>query len=108
MEVIYNSNPINMLNLSIIVEQSAKRNPQKPAMSLGELTLNYLTLHEKICKTANALAKKGIGYGDKVAILCPNIPQFPIIFFAILTAGAGIIVWSTLKLSNNGIINSFF
>ncbi|NML68707.1 long-chain fatty acid--CoA ligase [Chryseobacterium sp. RP-3-3] len=80
-----------MLNLSILVEQIAKRNPEKPALSLGEVTLSYKTLHEKICQTANALTKKGIGYGNNVALLCPNNLQFPIIFFGILKTGAAVV-----------------
>lgn len=80
-----------MLNLSILVEQSAKVHPEKPALSLGEITLNYQNFHENVCRTANALTKKGIGYGDKVALLCPNILQFPVIFFGILKTGATVV-----------------
>lgn len=83
-----------MLNLSILVEESARRNPEKPALSLGETTINYRIFHEKVCQAANAFTKKGIGYGDKVALLCPNIPQFPIIFFAILKTGATVVPFS--------------
>lgn len=85
-----------MLNLSFLVEQGAKRNPDKPALSLGEVTLNYKSFHDKVCQTANALSKKGVGYGDKVALLCPNIPQFPIIFFGILKTGATVVPLSIL------------
>lgn len=80
-----------MLNLSILVEQSAKVHPEKPALSLGEITLNYQNFHENVCRTANALRKKGIGYGDKVALLCPNILQFPVVFFGILKTGATVV-----------------
>lgn len=80
-----------MLNLSILVEQSAKVHPEKPVLSLGEITLNYQNFHENVCRTANALRKKGIGYGDKVALLCPNILQFPVIFFGILKTGATVV-----------------
>lgn len=85
-----------MLNLSILVEQSAKRNPNKPALSLGDLTLSYKSFHEKVCQTANFLTKSGIGYGDKVALLCPNLPQYPILFFGILKAGATVVPLSVL------------
>lgn len=85
-----------MLNLSILVEQSAKRNPNKPALSLGELTLSYKSFHEKVCQTANFLTKSGIGYGDKVALLCPNVPQYPILFFGILKTGATVVPLSVL------------
>lgn len=80
-----------MLNLSILVEQSAKRNPEKPALSIGGIIISYKTFHEKVCQTAHALTKKGIGDGDKVALLCPNIPQFPIVFFGILKTGATVV-----------------
>jgi long-chain acyl-CoA synthetase len=83
-----------MLNLSILVEESARRNPEKPALSLGETTINYKIFHEKVGQAANAFAKRGIGYGDKVALLCPNILQFPVIFFAILKTGATVVPFS--------------
>ncbi len=85
-----------MLNLSILVEQSAKRNPDKPALSSGDMTLSYRTFDEKVCQTANALTKIGIGYGDNVALLCPNIPDFTVIFFGILKTGATVVPLSIL------------
>lgn len=39
-------------------------------------------------RIANFLAGRGIKKGDRVAILLPNIPQLPEIFFGILKAGA--------------------
>lgn len=83
-----------MLNLSILVEESARRNPEKPALNLGDTTINYRIFHEKVCQAANAFTKKGIGYGDKIALLCSNIPQFPVIFFAILKTGAAVVPFS--------------
>lgn len=85
-----------MLNLSILVEQSAKRNPEKPALSLGQMTLTYKSFHEKVCQTANFLKKSGICYGKKVALLCPNLPQYPILFFGILKTGATVVPLSVL------------
>ncbi|MGG5208135.1 long-chain-fatty-acid--CoA ligase [Chryseobacterium sp. MIQD13] len=80
-----------MLNLSILLEESARRDPERPALTIGETTINYKVFHEKVCQAANAFTKKGIGYGDKIALLCPNIPQFPIIFFGILKTGAAVV-----------------
>ncbi|MDQ1096871.1 MULTISPECIES: long-chain-fatty-acid--CoA ligase [Chryseobacterium] len=85
-----------MLNLSFLVEQSAKRNPERHALSSGVTTLTYEVFHKKICQVAHALAKKGIGHGDKVALLCPNIPQFAVIFFGILKTGASVVPLSIL------------
>ena len=80
-----------MLNLSILLEESARRDPERPALTIGKTTISYKVFHEKVCQAANAFTKKGIGYGDKIALLCPNIPQFPIIFFGILKTGAVVV-----------------
>jgi len=85
-----------MLNLSFLVEQSAKRNPERPALSFGATTLTYEEFHRKVCQVAHALTKKGIGYGDNIALLCPNIPQFAVVFFGILKTGASVVPLSIL------------
>jgi long-chain acyl-CoA synthetase len=40
---------------------------------------------------ANLLVSRGIRPGDKVALTCPNLPYFPIIYYGILKAG-GVVV----------------
>src|SRR6185503_6018345 len=38
----------------------------------------------------------GIGHGDKVALCCPNIPYFPVIYYAIMKAGAVVVPLNVL------------
>ncbi|MFT7035624.1 MAG: long-chain acyl-CoA synthetase [Cyclobacteriaceae bacterium] len=45
---------------------------------------------------ANGLKKIGIGPGDKVALSCPNLPYFPMIYFGILKTGAIVVPMSVL------------
>jgi long-chain acyl-CoA synthetase len=45
---------------------------------------------------ANALVEMGIGHGDKVALSCPNLPFFPIVYYGILKAGAAVVPLSVL------------
>ena len=39
---------------------------------------------------------KGIEPGDKVALSCPNLPYFPIVYFGILKAGAVVVPLNVL------------
>ena len=85
-----------MLNLSIILETSARRFPDKTAFIFGDTRLTYADLDAAAGKVANALLVNGIAPGDKVALTCPNLPYFPIIFFGILKAGAVVVPLSLL------------
>ncbi|WP_336646387.1 AMP-binding protein [Microbacterium sp. USHLN186] len=48
----------------------------------------YRQLVGQIDLFAGALAARGIGVGDRVAVLCPNVPAFATVFHGILRAGA--------------------
>lgn len=85
-----------MLNLSILIEQGAKRHPKKPAISWDQTTITYGALHSRVNQTARMLRKLGVGFGDKVALLCPNTPDFPTAFFGILKTGATVVPLSIL------------
>ena len=40
---------------------------------------------------ANGLQRAGITNGDKVALSCPNLPYFPLVYYGILKAGAVVV-----------------
>lgn len=48
----------------------------------------YAQLVDQIDAVAGALAARGVGVGDVVALLCPNTPVFASVFHGILRAGA--------------------
>ncbi|NUP01003.1 MAG: AMP-binding protein, partial [Nonomuraea sp.] len=77
-----------MLNLSIVLEDSARNAPDRTALVLGDLRLSYAVVDSVANQVANLLVARGIGRGDKVALLCPNLPYFPFVYFGILKAGA--------------------
>jgi long-chain acyl-CoA synthetase len=85
-----------MLNLSIILEDSARRYPTKAAFSFMDTNYSYTEINEAACKVANGLKAIGINPGDKVALSCLNLPAFPIIYFGILKAGAVVVPLSIL------------
>ncbi|MGW9630278.1 AMP-binding protein [Agromyces sp. NPDC055520] len=49
---------------------------------------SYRQLVGQIGLLAGALAARGVGVGDVVALLCPNVPAFATVFHGILRAGA--------------------
>ena len=80
-----------MLNLAVIFEDSARNVPERVAVICGETRYTYAEIDAKAKQVANALHEIGIGKGDKVALSCPNVPYFPIIYYGILKTGAVVV-----------------
>ncbi len=85
-----------MLNLSVILEDSAKRYPEKTAYIFMDTSLSFAEVSAAANQVANGLREIGIGAGDKVALSCPNLPQFPILYFGIIKAGAVVVPLNVL------------
>ncbi|MEV0583193.1 long-chain fatty acid--CoA ligase [Nonomuraea sp. NPDC050310] len=85
-----------MLNLSIVLEDSARAVPDRTALVFGGLRLPYSMVDSIANQVANLLVARGIGKGDKVALLCPNVPYFPFVYFGILKAGAAVVPLNVL------------
>ena len=80
-----------MLNLSVLLEDSARRFPTSDALVLGDTRLTYAQVNSAANQVANLLVERGIQPGDKVALSCPNLPDFPIVYYGILKAGAVVV-----------------
>lgn len=85
-----------MLNLSSLLENNARLFPSKTAFILGDHQFTYQQIDALANKVANGLKEMGIKPGDKIALTCPNLPQFPIIYFGILKTGAVVVPLSVL------------
>jgi long-chain acyl-CoA synthetase len=85
-----------MLNLSTILENSARQQPTKTAFIFGDTALSYAQINGAANMVANGLKAKGIVAGDKVALSCFNLPFFPIIYYGIMKAGAVVVPLSVL------------
>ncbi len=79
-----------MLNLGKFVREHATYNPERTAMRMAEKSYSYGQLEALSNQLANYLAAQGIGRGDKVALSCPNLPYFPIVYYGVLKAGAAV------------------
>ena len=84
------------LNLADCIALSAQRSPDNPAVLMDETTMSYAEVAGAAQRVANILAAKGIGYGDRVAMILPNTPHFPIVYFGILYTGATVVALNPL------------
>ncbi|GII79911.1 long-chain-fatty-acid--CoA ligase [Sphaerisporangium rufum] len=85
-----------MLNLSVVLEDSARECPDRTALVLGDLRMSYALVDSLACQVAHLLASQGIGRGDTVALACPNLPYFPFVYYGILKAGAAVVPLNVL------------
>ncbi|MGB7203518.1 MAG: long-chain fatty acid--CoA ligase [Pyrinomonadaceae bacterium] len=84
------------LNLASVISHHARQAPQKEAIVWETVRLTYGELDKLSNRVANALVEMGIGPGDKVALACPNLPFFPIVYYGIMKAGAVVVPMSVL------------
>src|SRR6187399_3155676 len=85
-----------MPNLSSLLERSAEAHPDRTAVVLGDTRLTYAQVDAAANQVANLLVSRGIRPGDKVALSCPNLPYFPIVYYGILKAGAVVVPLNVL------------
>ena len=85
-----------MLNLSVLLEESARTYGDREAVVLGDTRLTYAQVNGAANQVANLLVERGIQPGDKVALSCPNLPYFPIVYYGILKAGATVVPLNVL------------
>jgi long-chain acyl-CoA synthetase len=85
-----------MLNLSILLEDSARTDPERAAVVLGDQRLTYEQVDAAANQVANLLVARGVRPGDRVALSCPNLPFFPVVYYGILKAGAVVVPLNVL------------
>jgi long-chain acyl-CoA synthetase len=79
------------LNLASIVTEGAERYPDAPAIRLGGVELTYAGLDDLSARLAALLREEGFAAGDRVGVMLPNVPEFPVAYYGVLRAG-GIVV----------------
>ena len=62
--------------------------PDKPAVVHGERTYSYREFHERCRRLASQLAARGVGRGDTVAVMAPNVPALLEAHYAVPGVGA--------------------
>lgn len=80
-----------MLNLAVLLEDSARNHPRNYAVTLGAEHLTYAELNARANQVANLLVERGVEPGDKVALSCPNLPEFIAVYYGTMKAGAVVV-----------------
>ena len=62
--------------------------PHAPAFIHGEHAISFAELSDSAARAAQGLADLGVGPGDRVALWLPNVPAYPILYFACARLGA--------------------
>src|SRR5438477_6821739 len=62
--------------------------PEAPAFLHGDRTISFVELHEQSLRAAQGLADLGVAAGDRVALWLPNMPAYPLLYFACARLGA--------------------
>ena len=83
---------IPAIPLTQYVLQEADRVPDRPALIDGPTgrTYTYGQLKGMIHAFAGGLAARGLGRGDTIALMAPNIPEYAIVFHGAAVAGVAV------------------
>ncbi|WP_425405744.1 acyl-CoA synthetase [Hwanghaeella sp.] len=81
------ANHVPLSPLSFL-KRAATVYPDKTAVVHGSIERTWAQTYDRCRRLASALTRNGIGKGDTVAVMCPNIPQMMEAHFGIPMTGA--------------------
>jgi long-chain acyl-CoA synthetase len=79
------------VNLAMNLIDTARRLPRAEALRRAGRRVGYAELDRASAHVAARLAADGIGPGDRVALMAPNVPEFAAAYYGILRAGAVVV-----------------
>jgi fatty-acyl-CoA synthase len=79
----------------LYLERAATALPERLAISYGDRRYTYREMAAEATRLAHALNASGIEAGDRVAYLCPNIPEMLVAHFGVPLAGAVMVAINT-------------
>ena len=83
-------------NLAHNLVASAARHPECSAVRAGDSEWSYAALDGASARVAALLTATGLSPGDRVGIMLPNVPYFPIAFYGVLRAGGVVVPMNVL------------
>jgi long-chain acyl-CoA synthetase len=83
-------------NLAENLIGSARRDPGHTALKLDDVVLSYAALDDASARAAALLRERGVGPGDRVGLMLPNVPHFAIAYYGVLRAGATVLPMNVL------------
>jgi long-chain acyl-CoA synthetase len=83
-------------NLATILTDSAQAHGDRIAIRLDDAEFTYKLLDEASARVATMLKAKGVQPGDRVGIMLPNVPYFPVAYYGVLRAGGVVVPMNVL------------
>jgi long-chain acyl-CoA synthetase len=83
-------------NLALNLTRTAAEHPKAIACKLDDAAFDYNLLDNASARVASMLQSLGVEAGDRVAIMLPNVPYFPAVYYGILRAGAVVVPMNVL------------
>src|SRR3954467_13353483 len=85
-----------MSSLAQQLTDTAARHGDRPAIKLDDAALTYAAFEESASRVAGMLRERGLEPGDRVGLMLPNVPYFPVIYYGILRAGGVVVPMNVL------------
>ena len=85
-----------MMSLAAGLRRNAICKPNKVAIICGDVEITYAQFDAIAGKIATALVSHGVQPGDRVALSCPNLPFFPLVYYGAQKAGAVVVPLNVL------------
>ena len=86
--------PMNLA--STVVGPGTGHDPDHVAVRLDDIALSYAAVDIASAHLAGLLAEHGIVRGDRVGIMLPNLPHFPVCYYGALRRGAVVVPMNVL------------
>jgi long-chain acyl-CoA synthetase len=83
-------------NLARVLTETAARHGDRVAFKLDDVELTYSMLDGASARAAGLLKARGVEPGDRVGLMLPNVPYFPVLYYGILRAGAVVVPMNVL------------
>ena len=85
-----------MSNLGQHLLDTAARDEAHPALRMDDAVLTFGEFRDAALKVAAGLQARGVRPGDRVGLVLPNVPSFPVVFYGALLAGAAVVPMNPL------------
>ncbi|MFF5919891.1 long-chain fatty acid--CoA ligase [Streptomyces flavochromogenes] len=84
------------MNLADLLSRTAGAHGPRVAVELGDRTLTYSELDTLAGRVATMLAARGVTPRDRVAVMMPNVLEFPVLYYGALRAGTVVVPMNPL------------
>ena len=85
-----------MTNLAQALTDTAAEHADRPAVKFDDMVLDYAALLDGARRVTAMLKARGIEPGDRVGLVMPNVPAFPVLFYGAVAAGAVVVPMNPL------------